>query len=407
MSFDIALSGIQAINEQLNTTSNNIANAGTFGFKSSRANFSALYAGTRASGVEVSSLSQSIGKAGGTVKTGNNLDAAINGRGFFVVKDTAGLSTYTRVGIFDTNATGQLVDASGRLVQGYTVTPPSTALGAMGDLTVPTGQIPAVASTTLDFQANLSAEWPIRSVEFAGPNKTVEPPTEPDKDSYNFLRTSTVYDSLGTAHTVTQYFIKTDTNTVGVAYAVDGQDAGRIDPGLTFLSNGKLDLADPANATRTLSFTPDGADPVTLVIDYTGTTQYTGSPTESVNRANGYASGNFLGIELGTDGAVIAKYSNDERQVVGMLALATFPSEASLTAVSDTSWIASTKSGTPLYATPGTGMTGTLSRGSLENSNVDITSELVGLMTSQRNYQANSKVIQTESTMLQSLMQAI
>ena len=112
-------------------------------------------------------------------------------------------------------------------------------------------------------------------------------------------------------------------------------------------------------------------------------------------------------MELADDGSLVAKYTNGEKQNVGTLALATFADEGALTAVNDTSWIASTGSGTPLYERPGVGMAGKLATSSLEQSNVDITTELVGLMTSQRNYQANSKVISTESAMLQSLMQAL
>src|SRR5437764_1764078 len=119
MSFDIALSGIQAINEQLETVSNNIANAATFGFKSGRANFSSVYAGTKANGVEIGSITQNIGQNGSTTTTGRALDAAIDGSGFFVARDPQGGLTYTRVGIFNTDTQGFLVDSSGKKIQGY------------------------------------------------------------------------------------------------------------------------------------------------------------------------------------------------------------------------------------------------------------------------------------------------
>ncbi len=143
-------------------------------------------------------------------------------------------------------------------------------------------------------------------------------------------------------------------------------------------------------------------------MDYTGTTQFAGAATTTTNRADdGYASGTYISVELSKDGSLIAQYSNGEKQTVGTVALATFPDEGSLTSVSDTSWTTSSASGEPLFSAPGTGMAASLSTGQLEQSNVDVTSELVGLMTSQRNYQANSKVISTESAMMQSLMQAI
>jgi len=411
MSFDIALSGIQAINQQLGTISNNIANAGTYGFKSSRANFASQYAGDQATGVQIGSVTQSIGKNGGVVNTGIGLDAAINGRGFFVTKDIQGQNNYTRVGIFHASTEGYLVDASDRRVQGFAVTPPSTTLGPMGDLKVPTGQIPAVASQNLKYVSNLSADWKTidPGVNPFAPPTTTPTVTSPAPESYNMSRVSVAYDSQGNQHTLTQYFIKTNTNTVRITYAMDGNGMDpALDIELPFDANGAIDatvLPDPKHA---IAYDPaNGAAVMNLNIDYTGTTQFAGEATTSTNKADGYASGTFIGVELAKDGSLVAKYSNDQRQSVGKLTIATFPDEGSLTPVSDTSWLASNDSGTPLFGTPGNGMAGALSVASLEQSNVDVTTELVGLMTSQRNYQANSKVIQTESAMLQSLMQAL
>jgi|EP01034_Spumella_vulgaris_P035985 flagellar hook protein FlgE len=420
MSFDIALSGIQAINEQLGTISNNIANAGTYGFKSSRANFASQYAGTQAAGVQIGSVTQSIGINGGVVSTGRGLDAAINGRGFFTVKDAQGQMNFTRVGIFDANADGYLVDASGRKVQGYTMTPPSTTLGPMGDLTIPTGQIPAVASSKLAYVSNLSDDWKVPTGTFTPPDLTANPQTFPAPDSYNMSRVSVLHDSKGNQHTLTQYFIKASPNSVSVRYTLNGLEVAGSGNTLTFDAKGQLDITDPATVLYALppsvpqvydpvtnAFVSTGASDLAINIDYVGTTQSAGEATNSTNKADGYAAGSYIGVELAKDGSLIAKYTNDQRQAVGKLVLATFPAEGELTPISDTSWLASNESGTPLYNTPGTGMTGALNTTSLEQSNVDITSELVGLMTSQRNYQANSKVIQTENAMMQALMQAL
>jgi flagellar hook protein FlgE len=410
MSFDIALSGIQAINQQLGTISNNIANAGTYGFKSSRANFASQYAGTQAAGVQIGSVTQSIGINGGVVATGRGLDAAINGRGFFVTKDLQGQNNFTRVGIFDANTDGFLVDASGRRVQGYSITPPATTLGPMGDMAIPTGQIPAVASTSLKYVSNLSADWKILDpAAFTPADASATPPTVPSPDTYNMSRVSVLYDSQGNQHTLTQYFIKSANNTVTTTYAMDGTalDPATYDKAINFDANGQLDTTT-SPAKHTLAFTPtNGTAAMSIEIDYTGISQAAGEATTSTNKADGYSAGSFIGVELAKDGSVIAKYSNDQRQAVGKVTIATFPDEGELTPISDTSWLASNTSGTPLFGTPGTGMAGSLSVASLENSNVDITSELVGLMTSQRNYQANSKVLQTENAMMQALMQAL
>jgi flagellar hook protein FlgE len=394
MSFNIALSGIQAINEQLEAVSNNIANSSTYGFKSSRANFSAMYAGQQANGVSVGSLTQNIGTNGSVESTGRALDAAIGGRGFFVTRDSQGSMSYSRVGIFGADNAGNLVDSVGRKVQGYGPTVNGTP-GVMGDIKIPTGQIAAKASTGVNFVGNLSADW-------TPPTNTTFDATKPD--SYNMVKQSVLYDSLGTQHTVSQYFVKTGSNSVTVHYGFDGA-APSATKALAFDSLGQL---PPATSSGALTLTPtNGAAPINFAVDYTGTTQFAGEATSTTNSTDGYASGNYIGVELAANGSVVARYSNEQKQTVGTIALATFGNEGALTAISDTSWQANTASGLALYSTPGTGLAGKLTTGSLEGSNVDITSELVGLMTSQRNYQANSKVITTENQMMQSLMQAL
>ncbi|MEN3275863.1 MAG: flagellar hook protein FlgE [Massilia sp.] len=401
MSFNIALSGIQAINEQLEAVSNNIANSSTYGFKSSRANFAALYAGDQANGVAVGSLTQNIGTNGSVESTGRSLDAAIEGRGFFVSRDTTGSLSYSRVGIFSADNAGNLIDSTGRKVQGYGPTVNGT-LGVMGDIKIPTGQIAAKASTEVKFVGNLSADW--------APPATAFDASKPE--SYNMVKQSVLYDSLGTQHTVSQYFVKGAGNDVNVYFGFDGAapatDAnGNITAAkaLTFNELGQL----PAGTTSgNLTLTPtNGAADIAFSIDYTGTTRFAGEATSTTNSTDGYASGTYVGVELASDGSVVARYSNEQKQTVGTIALATFGNEGALTATSDTSWQANAASGLALYGTPGAGLAGKLNTGALEGSNVDITSELVGLMTSQRNYQANSKVITTENQMMQSLMQAL
>jgi flagellar hook protein FlgE len=395
MSLQIALSGINAINSQLDAISNNIANSGTYGFKSSRANFSSLYAGSQANGAELSSMSQSIGLGGSVVTTGGAMDVAIQGRGFFVAHDSTGQTIYSRVGMFTTDKEGYVVDGSGNRTQGYSAVPGSTALGAMGDLKVPNGQIPAEATGKLTYVGNLSSDW-------AAPSNATFDHT--DAQSYNGTAVSVVYDSLGAQHSVTQYFVKTGTNQIDVHYTLDGTDVATTTT-LNFDTNGQL--TGPTAPVALALGTPANAAPLALDIDYDGTTQFAGETTTTANQADGFASGTLNGVQIGADGSVLATYSNGEKQTVGKLALATFPAEDALEPISGTSWAATNASGTALYFTPGSGMAGTLTTGSLEQSNVDITSELVDLMTSQRNYQANSKVISTESTMLQALMQAV
>ncbi|AKU20630.1 flagellar hook-basal body complex protein [Massilia sp. MB5] len=402
MSFDIALSGIQAINEQLSTISNNVANAGTLGFKSSRANFSAMYAGERPTGTRIGSTSQSITQNGGVLTTNRGLDALINGRGFFVAKDSTGQMNYTRVGLFEKAADNFIIDASGRRVQGYAMTPPSTVRGAMGDIVVPTGTQPGKPSTKIDFQANMSADWkvPANPWPAAAPASGIVDPL-----TYNMSKSSVIYDSLGKQHPVTQYFRKAAAGTdVEVYVSVDGAFPTALAATLKFDTAGKL--TGPLSYAIP-SFTPPGAAAVNVTIGYTGTTFQAGEANTSVNAADGNAPGTYVGVELNKDGGVIAKYSNGQKQQIAVIAVATFPNDEGLIPADNTSWIAGGDSGVANYAEPGQGVAGSLNTGSLEQSNVDVTTELVSLMTSQRNYQANSKVISTENAMLQSLMQAL
>ncbi len=393
MSFQIALSALQAINNQLDNISQNIANTGTTGYKSSRTNFAAMYASSSPNGVRAASTTQTLDVAGGLLSTGRNLDVAIAGNGYFMVKDSTGVMNYTRVGVFDVGKQGVLVDHMGRQVQGYGVTAGNAALGNLGNLTVPTGQIPAQASTSVDFVANLSADWSVPANAF---NPT-------DSSSYNSSTVSVVYDSLGRQHTVTQYFVKTANNTVEVHYQNENTAVGTST--LKFTTAGQLDTA--ASTVAAVNLTPAGANALSVTFDYAGTTQFAGDTSTTTNASDGYASGTMVNVLVGADGSVNAQYSNGMVQSVGVIALATFPSDSGLTAVDGTSWQASAKSGAALIGTPGTGQLGELESQQLEQSNVEVASELVDLMGAQRNYQANTKVISTQNEIMQSLMQVM
>jgi flagellar hook protein FlgE len=401
MSFEIALSGISAINNQLETISNNIANTGTYGFKSSRANFASMYAGSQPAGAEVASITQSIGIGGGAQTTGRGMDAMIEGRGFFVTRDSAGQMAYTRVGIFSIDKNGYVVDSAGRNVQGYGQLYDAAgrplegaALGAIDNLKLRDGQIAAQATDSLRYVGNLSSDWTVPTAAFDQANPL----------SYNSASTSVVYDSLGSKHTVTQYFVKTGPGAITVRYGFDGTMQATT-ANLTFNTGGQLTA--PTGGVNLAIAAPTGAAALAINIDYTGSTQFGGATTELTNAATGYASGVLTGVQIDSDGSVLGVYSNGMKQRAGTLALATFPNEDALVPISGTAWATSSETGEPLYSTPGTGITGKLTAGALEQSNVDMSTQLVMLMTAQRNYQANTKVISTHSAMMQSLMQAV
>ncbi len=400
MSYEIAATGLNAVNEQLDGISNNIANSGTVGYKSMTTQFSAMYAGTQAMGVSVAGSAQSISTGGSMVSTGNALDLAINDDGFFVMCDSAGNISYTRAGSFVTDKNGYIVNASGDYLQGYPVDDSGTLqTGTVTDIQIKTGNIPAQATDSMTFTANFDAS-----------DETIDRASVPfdanNSDTYTDSYTTTVYDSLGNEHSVSQYFTKTGDNTWEVQYTFDGEAQTDAPPTtLTFDPNtGKL---TSPTTPQTITFTTTEAAPISMTIDYSDCTQYGSDFSVTTNSATGYASATQNGVQVDDDGKVYATYSNGERMLQGQVVLATFPDENGLEAVSGTAWVQTGESGTPLIGTPGSGSCGTLSSGMLESSNVDITNELVNLMTAQRNYQANTKVISTSTQLDQALFQAM
>ena len=396
MSFNIATSGLNAITEQLNAISHNIANSGTVGFKSGRAEFSSLYAESQPLGVGVSGVTQSITRGGNISTTGNALDLAISDSGFFMVRDSTGTTAYTRAGYFGTDSSGNLINNLGMYLQGYPVNANGEIeVGTIGNLTISSGSIPAKATDSLDFTANLDA-------------RAAEPETAPfnpkDSTSYNNTYTTQVFDSLGREHTLNQYFVKTGENTWQVHYYMDDVEIPDSSQAIEFTEQGVL--KSPVGLTN-LTTSISGAADLSIDLSYNGTSQYGSDFSVSKNNSSGYASGERTGQAIDEDGSVYATFSNGERMLQGQLVLANFANPNGLASKDGTTWVQTASSGAPLTGTPGTGLLGSVKSGALESSNVDLTSELVGLMTAQRNYQANTKVISTNDNMMNALFQAV
>ncbi|TKK15371.1 flagellar basal body protein FlaE [Enterobacter cancerogenus] len=395
MSFDIAISGLNAINEQLGAISNNIANSGTVGFKSGRAEFASLYAEGQPLGVGVTNVAQSISKNGTVFASASSLDLAINGQGFFVMRDSSGSTAYTRAGYMQTDSNGNLVNNQGMYLQGYPVDANGVIqTGTVGNLTISSGSLPAKATSSLDFTANLNAN------EDKPKTATFDPT---DETSYNHTYATQVYDSLGREHTLKQYFVKTDDNTWQVHYYMDDKSMGDAKD-MTFNEQGIL--LKPNGAVNLTAAIP-GADSISLDLNYNGTTQFGSDFSVSKNNGNGYASGERTGQTIDKDGSVYATFSNGERLLQGQVVLANFSNPNGLSSQNGTTWTQTASSGAPLLGTPGTGLLGALTSNTLEGSNVNLTDELVGLMTAQRNYQANTKVISTNDSMMTALFQAV
>lgn len=395
MSFSIATSGLNAVTKQLGAISNNIANGGTVGYKSMRAEFSSLYAGGQPLGVGVNSISQSISQTGNLVGSSRGLDLAISGNGFFTSVDSSGKTTYSRAGYMNLDTNGFLVNNLGNRLQGYPVDAAGNLqTGVVGDLQIKSGGIPAKATDNLDFTANLDANAEAPTLAF----------DRDEKDSYNNLYSSKVYDSLGREHNVEQYFVKTEDGKWTVHAFVDGKEATPATSQLEFDVNGVLTVPQmPAAITADAP----GAAPLNITVNYSGTSQYGAEFNVSKNNANGYTAGEKNGEQIDDDGRIYATYSNGERLLQGQLVLASFTNMNGLTSEDGTAWSASTDSGQALLGAPQSGMNGSVKSYALEESNVDMTGELVGLMNAQRNYQANTKVISTNDAMMNSLFQAL
>ncbi|HDO1325120.1 lateral flagellar hook protein FlgEL [Aeromonas veronii] len=407
MSFSIGLSGLRAVNQELSVISNNVANASTAGFKSSRAEFAAIYGGGQAGGVEMNNVSQNFDRNGDVMRTGRGLDLAISGSGFFVLKDGSGQTSYTRAGMFQRDPNNYLTTANGNRLQGYTTNDAGELQsGVIGDIQVKAGSLPAKASDKLEFVANLKADASV-----------IDPalhPFDPTKsDSFSYSQSSKVYDSLGSEHSLTQYFVKTGDNTWTQYSTFDGKvidKTGAEQPltspatytpidTLTFSKNGTLE----STKSLELSLKAPGALDIKLSIDISKVSQYASDFNATRNQSNGYTAGDLTGIRVDADGGVYATFTNGQSLKQGQVVMANFANPNGLLQTNNTTWQQSFSSGQPVLGAPGTGTMGKLTAGAYESSNVDLTGELVSLMTSQRNYQANAKTISSADKMTQVL----
>ncbi len=402
MSFRLALSGLNAASTDLTVTANNIANSATSGFKSSRTEFAELFSSTADSlsaqatgnGVRVASVAQQF-KQGNIETTSNSLDLALSGSGFFTLSSGGALS-YTRSGAFRPEANGFVVNGEGQRLQVY---PPLDTggfnTGALSDLQLVTAESAPQATTAVDMLLNLPSDATVPS------NATFDPA---DPTSYSRASALTVYDSLGAAHTTQTYFVKTAVRGQWDVHAsIDGTPVGPAQQ-LTFNDSGSL--VTPANGTLTLPpYTPaTGAAPLAMTINFTGSTQF--GSTFGVNSVsqNGYTSGRLIGIDIDKTGVVQARFTNGRANALGQVALANFSAPASLQKLGDTQWAESYGSGQAVQGQAGIAGLGSIQSSSLEASNVDITSQLVNMITAQRNFQANAQMIQTSDQITQTII---
>jgi flagellar hook protein FlgE len=461
MSFQTGLSGLSVASSSLDVIGNNIANANTVGMKYSRTEFAALVAGSLGAGggangagigASVAAIAQQFTQGNINI-TGNNLDVAINGSGFFQVTLPDQSLAYTRDGQFKLDSSGNLITNSKSNVMGY----PTDLLGNRTSITpqkmiIPTNApIPAKATSAITAEFNLDARAKIAA--------SVSPPTPIGTSG----TTLTAYDSQGIEVPVSLYFVKTGPDTTAnPAVAVDTWDVfdkgslatgtanlatngatyathtanvtwNAANPGpnqkptfaaagtgtfaaaqlalipsgsilqMTFDVNGKL-VTPASNPNLTLTSTNPAIGNFTATLDLSKATQYGTAFAVSSLTQDGYTAGDLTGITIDPAGVINARYSNGETQAKGQLLLADFRNVQGLTQLGGGNWTETTASGQAVLGSPGEGKYGAVRAGAVEESNVDLTGELVNMMTSQRNYQANAQTIKTQDQVMSTLV---
>lgn len=393
-----AVSGLNAYGNALAVIGNNVANVGTVGFKSSRAAFAELVSASLSSanlqvglGVHLNAVQGNFTQ-GSLNTTGNTLDLAVDGDGFFQLANSSGATFYSRAGQFQVDRLGQVTDPNGTLLQGYQATAGGVITGAIGNITLTsTNSAPQTTSTSM-IKANLDAAATVPTAAFS-----IADPT-----SYNFSTSQTIYDSLGSAHDLTFYFVKTSTaNTWNLYRQIDG-GAATAATNLVFTSSGALS----SGGSQALSLTIAGgaATPQTVTVDFTNMTQYGSRSAVLDQTQNGYASGSLQRVTVDTQGEVVAQFTNGQTRTLAQVVLNRFANPQGLVRSGDSLFIQSNSSGSPVVGAPGNNGLGRVVSGALEQSNVDLGKEFVDMIVTQRAFQANSRAITTSDEMLQELV---
>ena len=413
MSFQTGLSGLTSASQNLDVIGNNIANASTVGMKSSTAEFSDLVASAMGEGSEntpgigttVSTIAQNFTQGSINI-TGNNTDVAISGNGFFQVTKSDGTTAYTRDGQFQLDKNGNIMTSSGAYLMGYpTDINGNTTSTTTQKLQIPTGApIAANQTATITASLNLDASAP-----------TATTTTAP----LQYGTSVTAYDSQGVAVPVNLYFVKSDTDTWNVynsaTAATTDVSTGATAAGaagssifqMTFNTDGSLKTPTTAQSITLQSPNPNvgtnGA--FTASLDVSKATEYGTSFAVSSLTQDGYTAGQFSSLSIDNQGIITTTYSNGQTlESGGMIALATFRNTQGLSPTGDGLYQETYKSGAALLGEPTVGNVGSLQAGAVEESNVDLTSELVNMMTAQRNYQANAQTIKTQDQIMQTLV---
>lgn len=399
MSFQQGLSGLNAAAKNLDVIGNNVANSATVGFKQSQAQFADVYANSLTGaggsqvgiGTKVMTVAQQFTQ-GNITSTNNPLDIAINGGGFFRM-DTGGEITYQRNGQFQLDREGFIVSATGAKLTGYTADVNGVlSTGSPAPLSINTSDIAPNVSSEVKAVLNLDSR--VGTLPAAGFNQD-------DPTTYHNATAVTVYDSLGNAHTLQTFYVKTAPGTWDVFASVNGAPATAVGS-MAFGTDGLL--STPMPLTTSVAVTTGAASPFAVDLDYSGTTQYGANFSVNALSQDGYASGRLAGFGVGADGVILGRYTNGQSAVLGQVVLANFVNPNGLQPLGNNMWAETSTSGAALVGTPASGNLGVLQASAVEDSNVDLTAELVNMITAQRVYQANAQTIKAQDAVLQTLV---
>ena len=416
MGFQQGLSGLNAASKNLEVIGNNIANANTFGTKVSRAEFADVYAnaiGGSGNAVGIGTTLAAVAQQftqGNVTTTDNPLDIAINGGGFFEVSSAAGAVSYTRNGEFKVDNAGFIVNNQQQRLMGYPADASGTIIpGTASALQMPTAGIKPAVTKTITMEMNLDSRLAVTLPGAGAPINFADPST------YNNATSQTVYDAKGQDVALTYYFQRAGADTWNVYVAANGvpiATAGgnpAASTQIVFPSNGGTPTAPVGTVAINIPSVTNSVGattvPITgIAVGVAGATQYGSQFGVTDLKQDGYASGQLIGVQFESNGVINARYSNGQTKPAGQLELANFRNPQGLQPTGGNGWVRSVASGDPVVGTPGAGNLGVLQAGALEESNVDLTGELVDMITAQRIYQANAQTIKTQDQILQTIV---
>ncbi|MPS30385.1 flagellar hook protein FlgE [Pigmentiphaga sp.] len=416
MSFQQALSGLNAAGKNLDVIGNNVANANTVGFKAARAEFADVYAstvlGTYSNNIGIGTKLNSVTQLftqGAISVTSNPFDVAISGEGFFRM-DNAGSIVYSRNGQFHLDANGYVVNANGLRLTGYVA-------DANGNIN--TAQPQPLKLTVSSIEARGTSEVTQGAVldsRAEAIDRIAKPFNPDDSSTYTHATSIAVYDSLGNTHTLSTFYAKRGPGQWEVYTALNGKvtntDAdgdGSLDGApLVFDASGKIDLAASHNGVFQVDVDAatlgTGATALSISYNMASTSQTGQAFSNELQRQDGYTSGRLTSFTIDENGILKANYSNQQSRAQGQITLVSFVNPQGLVSAGSNNFLETILSGGPRIGVPGSSNFGTVTSGALEDANVDLTGELVNMITAQRVYQANAQTIKTQDSLMQTLV---